>query len=174
MCLASLEKMRLEAVCVCVDHHHHSSHRTLQKPISKTIPSPHCWFSIIHSPIYLTWLPPITGSANGIQYNSLLPKKCSNKNMRETNSTMLIHPSTLQGTNISHLTLSSIIMVQSKTTRKFLGNDHDTGDTPQKFHWTMMGGEGIQPLLKKYAQVKLDHETPRVRVKIAHIFKTAT
>ena len=61
-------------------------------PPKAHIPSPHCWISIIHSTtIYLTWLPPKNRSADGIQYNSLLPKKCSKK----TTSTMLIHPPTL-------------------------------------------------------------------------------
>ena len=90
-------------------------------------------------------------SADGIQYNSLLPKKCSKK----TTSTMLT----------------------------FFHNHGFSGKLPEKFWETIMIQE-IHPKnstepwwevvrvsnpFEKYAQVKLDHETPRVRVKIKHI-----
>ena len=157
MCLASLEKMRLEAVCLCVCV-------LIIITIPPTAPSKSPSAKQYHHPIVdfqsstqPSTLPDYlqkTRSADGIQYNSLLPKKSSKK----TTSTMLIHPPTL----------SSIIMGSVENYPKNSGKRSWYRRYSPKNPLNHDGRWGYPTHLKKYAQVKLDHETPRVRVKITH------
>ena len=128
------ENDALQAVCVCVDHHHHSSRLASSKsPYNYHHPIVN-FQSSTQQPSTLPDYLQKNRSADGIQYNSLLPKKCSKK----TTSTMLIHPPTL----------SSIIMGSVENYPKNSGKRSWYRRYTQKFHWTMMGGEGIQPIWK--------------------------